>query len=312
MKIIDFGLAWAKNKNFKTRVGVVKGKLAYLSPEQALGAEVDRRTDVFALAVTLWELSTDRRLFRVEDDNETLERVIAGVVPNPLELVEGYPPALWNILQRGLEHDRQQALPDCGPSFLSLSIPSAGCKPEPVTPATVEDILEALFPEEKAANVDWLAKAEAGGPQVVATTMRPAASREDRDMPEMPAPPSVPFDLPLGDFAPPSLPILPSTEHVPISSSRSSEGGAASMSVPFEYIKPVTIDDAPALDPPRCGGARRQQRGGSARRSAPLGAAGSTGALGRAGSPGCGPRDGQAPPDLRPGWRFWSRSCWWR
>lgn len=246
IKVIDFGLAWAKNKAFKTRVGIVKGKLAYLSPEQALGGTVDRRADVFALAVTLWELSTDRRLFRVEGDVETLERVIAGVVPNPLELVEGYPPALWEILRRGLAHDPNQRFSSAAELALALD---AFCRTqgEPVTPSTIEDILDALFPEEKAKNAEWLEKAEHGG-RPVSATLRPGASFADQvaDMPEIPGPPSVPFNLPLGDFAPPSLPILPGNEHAPISSEVSSATG--SNLVPFEYIAPEhgsEIDDAP-------------------------------------------------------------------
>lgn len=255
VKVIDFGLAWAKNKAFKTRTGIVKGKLAYLAPEQAIGGTVDRRADVFALAVTLWELSTDRRLFRVEGDVETIERVIAGIVPNPLELVEGYPPALWEIIKRGLAPDPAQRFSTAAELALALD---AFCRTqgEPVTPATIEDILEALFPEEKAKNAAWLSQAEQSG-RPMAATMRPGAGFEEEvaDMPEIPGPPSVPFNLPLGDFAPPSLPILPSTEHAPISSERSESDS----SVPFEYIAP-TADEEDAPRSVHLGAQQLQQR----------------------------------------------------
>lgn len=246
VKVIDFGLAWASNKAFKTRVGVVKGKLAYLSPEQALGNEVDRRSDVFALAVTLWELSTDRRLFRVEGDVETLERVIAGVIPNPMDLVEGYPPALWEILRRALSPDPEQRYASAAGFALALT-EFGRTQGEPVTESTIADILDAVFTEEKAKNAEWLAKAEQSDAPVVATTLRPGAAADDllADMPEIPGPPSVPFDLPLGDFAPVSLPILPSTEHVPISSERLGGLKATGVddAVPFEYIAPEADDD---------------------------------------------------------------------
>ena len=68
VKLIDFGLVKATNRVTSTIEGIVKGKLAYLSPEQALGKPVDRRTDIFALGATLWELTTDRRLFKKEKD----------------------------------------------------------------------------------------------------------------------------------------------------------------------------------------------------------------------------------------------------
>ena len=200
--------------------------------------------------MTLWELSTDRRLFRVEGDLETLERVIAGVVPNPMDLVEGYPPALWDVLRRGLAHDPNQRYASAAEFALALD---AFCRTqgEPVTPKTVEDILDALFTDEKANNGEWLAKAEQSDAPVVATTLRPGAAADERmaDMPEIPGPPSVPFRLALGDFAPPSLPILPGNEHQPISSDRLLKATGSHNAVPFEYIRPDRAgdpdDDAP-------------------------------------------------------------------
>ena len=60
VKVIDFGVAKAANKMNETRVGVLKGKYAYMSPEQAMGDPIDGRTDVFALAITLYEITTGR------------------------------------------------------------------------------------------------------------------------------------------------------------------------------------------------------------------------------------------------------------
>lgn len=104
-KVIDFGLAKAANRVSKTAAGVVKGKLAYLSPEQAMGHELDRRSDIFALGTTIWEITANRRLFRVEDDVETLKRVHAAVVPAPTEFVPGYPDPLWQVLRRALARE---------------------------------------------------------------------------------------------------------------------------------------------------------------------------------------------------------------
>ena len=69
-----------------------------MSPEQAVGKPLDRRTDVFALAATLWEVTTDRRLFKGVDDVDTLKRVYAAKIPDPTRFVEGYPPRLWEVL----------------------------------------------------------------------------------------------------------------------------------------------------------------------------------------------------------------------
>ncbi len=108
VKVIDFGLAKAANRASKTAAGVIKGKVAYMSPEQAVGAPIDRRTDVFALGTTLWELSCDRRLFKRSDDVETLRRVHAADVPDPTRLVDGFPPELWRVLQRSLVRDKDR------------------------------------------------------------------------------------------------------------------------------------------------------------------------------------------------------------
>src|SRR5439155_506290 len=63
VKVVDFGIARAANRDTRTEAGKVKGKLAYMSPEQALGKSVDPRSDQFSLGIVLWELLTRQRLF---------------------------------------------------------------------------------------------------------------------------------------------------------------------------------------------------------------------------------------------------------
>jgi tetratricopeptide (TPR) repeat protein len=104
-KLIDFGLAKARDRIASTAIGVIKGKLAYLAPEQVLGHSADRRADIFALGVTLWEVSLNRRLFRSESDVETVRRVRDAEVPNPVALVPDYPQALADALGRALAKD---------------------------------------------------------------------------------------------------------------------------------------------------------------------------------------------------------------
>jgi serine/threonine-protein kinase len=107
VKVIDFGLAKAADRASTTAAGIVKGKVAYMSPEQAVGAAIDRRTDVFALGATLWEIGCDRRLFKANDDVETLRRVHAAVVPDPSTIVPDFPAGLWRVLRRALARDRE-------------------------------------------------------------------------------------------------------------------------------------------------------------------------------------------------------------
>ena len=104
-KVIDFGLAKARDRIAATAIGVVKGKLAYLSPEQVAGKPIDRRSDIFSLGVTLWEITLDRRLFREDSDVATVRRVMAADVPDPVTILPDYPPALAAIVRRALEAD---------------------------------------------------------------------------------------------------------------------------------------------------------------------------------------------------------------
>jgi serine/threonine protein kinase len=87
VKLIDFGIAKAASKSSKTQAGILKGKFGYMSPEQVRGLQVDRRSDVFAVGICLYELLTNERLFVGESDFSTLEKV---------RNVEIMPPTTYN------------------------------------------------------------------------------------------------------------------------------------------------------------------------------------------------------------------------
>jgi serine/threonine protein kinase len=105
-KVVDFGIAKFRSRMAHTRAGTLKGKLAYMSPEQVGGEPVDRRTDVFALGVVLWELTTGQRLFRMESDIDTLAKVEACRVPLPSTLVRDYPVDLETIVMKALARNK--------------------------------------------------------------------------------------------------------------------------------------------------------------------------------------------------------------
>jgi serine/threonine-protein kinase len=157
VKVIDFGLAKAANRASKTAAGVIKGKVAYMSPEQAIGAPVDRRTDIFALGTTLWELSCDRRLFKHSDEVETLRRVHAADVPDPPRVVDGYPPELARIVRRALARDRDHRYPTAGALAADLDA-FAGSG---VNTGVVADVLRELFTQDRARQAAWVAEASA-------------------------------------------------------------------------------------------------------------------------------------------------------
>jgi serine/threonine protein kinase len=107
-KVVDFGIAKVQDRLASTRAGTLKGKLAYMSPEQVRGQEVDRRTDVFALGVVLWELTTNHRLFRMDTDLDTLEKVQACIVPPPSTIVPDYPVELESVVMKALAKNRNE------------------------------------------------------------------------------------------------------------------------------------------------------------------------------------------------------------
>jgi serine/threonine protein kinase len=107
-KVVDFGIAKFSSRMANTRAGTLKGKLAYMSPEQVAGEAIDRRTDVFALGVVLWELTTGQRLFRMENDLDTLAKVQECNVPRPSSIVRGYPIDLEKIVLKALAKNKNE------------------------------------------------------------------------------------------------------------------------------------------------------------------------------------------------------------
>jgi serine/threonine protein kinase len=113
-KLVDFGIAKAANKLDRTKTGVLKGKLQFMSPEQVMGEEVDARTDQFAMGVVLWELLTGKRLFQGENEIQILRAVSQQPILPPSSVVPGLPPDLEAVVMRMLERDKHKRYADCG------------------------------------------------------------------------------------------------------------------------------------------------------------------------------------------------------
>jgi eukaryotic-like serine/threonine-protein kinase len=107
-RVLDFGVAKASARIQITRDGQMKGKLSYMSPEQLQGIPVDRRADVFAAGVVMWEALTRRRLFVGEDASDVLRKILKEDVPAPSELVPGLSPELDQVVLRALCKDPER------------------------------------------------------------------------------------------------------------------------------------------------------------------------------------------------------------
>jgi len=107
IKLTDFGIAKANDSSSQTRVGFLKGKAAYMAPEQARSGNVDRRADIYAAGVVMWELIAGRRLWGAASHAEILTRAAAGDVAPPSHLTTLVPPELDVICMKALAPKRE-------------------------------------------------------------------------------------------------------------------------------------------------------------------------------------------------------------
>ncbi len=143
-RVVDFGVAKAANRAQTTRQGQLKGKLSYMSPEQVRRHPIDRRTDVYAAAVVMWETVVGRRLFYGEDTAAIVNEILNGTVPSTSEYREGVPSALEEVIQRGLARDLAERYASARDMALALEdalAPASAAKIGDWVEATARDTL---------------------------------------------------------------------------------------------------------------------------------------------------------------------------
>ncbi|MEZ4269878.1 MAG: serine/threonine-protein kinase [Myxococcota bacterium] len=148
-KIVDFGVAKAAIKVSETRSGVLKGKYSYMSPEQASGDPIDGRTDIFAMGITLYEVTTGTRLFKRENELETLHAVIEGEVKAPSEVIPNYDPELEKIVLKALTYDPDERYATAGELERELERFLLD-KNHPTSPSSLGTYMQDLFAEKLA------------------------------------------------------------------------------------------------------------------------------------------------------------------
>jgi serine/threonine protein kinase len=107
VKIIDFGIAKAAFKINTTDSGILKGKFSYMSPEQARGDSIDHRSDIFSLGIIFHEMLTGKRLFKADDNRETLRNVRRAKIESPSAFRGDVPDELNRIVMKALAKDRR-------------------------------------------------------------------------------------------------------------------------------------------------------------------------------------------------------------
>lgn len=103
VKLLDFGVAKAATQTTLTRAGIVRGKFAYMSPQQCLGEPLDGRSDLFSLGTVLFESLTGRRLFRRDNQFDTMRAIVEEPIPSIRAVDPSVPPELERIVERALQ-----------------------------------------------------------------------------------------------------------------------------------------------------------------------------------------------------------------
>jgi len=149
VKVVDFGIAKAASNEVQTETGAIKGKLAYMSPEHATGRPVDRRADVFAMGVILWELVARRRLVAGASSAEILHRLMTTDFPPLSTEVPDVHPILEAIVMRALHRDPADRFPTALAmrDALESYITATGTT---VRPSDIGRLVEELFSDARA------------------------------------------------------------------------------------------------------------------------------------------------------------------
>ncbi len=167
VKLLDFGIARAGTGAGRTRAGILKGKFAYLSPEQAAGGPADQRSDLFAVGILLHEMLTGSRLFNAPSEFETLDRVRSLPAPSVCLAQPHLPPALDAILARALAKAPEERFASAAAFADELRALLAG-QPTQYGRADLRAFMQREFPAEFASERDKLARVATFEPVVVA------------------------------------------------------------------------------------------------------------------------------------------------
>jgi serine/threonine protein kinase len=161
VKLLDFGIAKARGANSKTRTGTVKGKNAYMSPEQILGRALDRRSDIFALGTVMYEMLAIKRLFQRDSDFLTFKAITEEPIPDIRDRRPDLPPALRSVIVQALArdpHGRFGTAKTFGDAIRSAMAPMGG----PASRSELARFLSSDFAEELSSRAEILAAANEG------------------------------------------------------------------------------------------------------------------------------------------------------
>ena len=146
VKIIDFGIAKTTTQTTKTQVGIIKGKVAYMSPEQAEGKSIDKRSDIFAAGIILYEMITGQEMYS-GDTMEVLNKAIHAQYEPLEDIAPDMPSQVYDILHRALHKNIDERYQSCGEMMADIEncLYEMGCRP---TTKILEQYIARLFDKE--------------------------------------------------------------------------------------------------------------------------------------------------------------------
>jgi serine/threonine-protein kinase len=180
VKVIDFGIASAHGRMSETLVGGLKGKVEYMSPEQAAGAPVDHRSDVFSLGVVLWEALSGRRLFRRDTDLAVMRAISNEPIPRPSG-PRPIAPRLERIVMTALERAPEDRFQDA--HEMALLLERHAFRTDGFDPAALVTQLKQLFPADHAgwkATVGTAQASEVSGQRKITAAFPLVGNASDR------------------------------------------------------------------------------------------------------------------------------------
>ncbi|MCS6901594.1 MAG: protein kinase, partial [Polyangiaceae bacterium] len=174
-RVLDFGVAKAIGRMQTTSEGQIKGKLGYMPPEQLSAGQIDRRTDIYAAAVVLWEALVGQRLFGGDSQGVVVGKILHGEVLAPGKLVEGIPPALDAIVLRGLARAPEERYATAREMAMELER-SVGVAPQSVVGEWVERLAGSVL-RTRDALVSSVERASPAVPEIPTRLDNPSAPK---------------------------------------------------------------------------------------------------------------------------------------
>lgn len=186
-RVLDFGVAKAVGRLQSTREGQLKGKLAYMAPEQVAGASLTRKSDIFSASVVFWEALTGHRLFRGENEADTLYNVLQSKVEPPSRFAKGIRPELDAVVLRGLERDAVKRWDTALEMAVAIEKSTAV-----VSPRTIGEWVEDVARDKLAQRQAQLAEIEMMPSMGLRASSRPPPAPADSSLGPIPAVPPAP------------------------------------------------------------------------------------------------------------------------